>query len=62
MITVSCGGNILLNVGPTKDGIIAPLYEERLTQMGEWLQVNGDAVYSSTPWKHQNDTQAKNIW
>jgi len=62
VITVSCGGNILLNVGPTKEGIIAPLYEERLTQMGEWLTVNGEAVYSSTPWKHQNDTEAKNIW
>lgn len=33
-ITVSCGGNLLMNIGPTKDGIIAPIFEERLRQMG----------------------------
>lgn len=26
--TVSCGGNLLMNVGPTKDGIIAPIFED----------------------------------
>ena len=35
VITVSCGGNLLMNVGPTKDGIIAPIYQERLRDMGE---------------------------
>lgn len=34
VVTVSCGGNMLLNVGPTKDGIIAPIFEERLRQIG----------------------------
>lgn len=33
-ITVSCGGNLLMNVGPTKDGIISPIFEERLRGMG----------------------------
>lgn len=33
-ITVSTGGNLLMNVGPTKDGIITPIYEERLRGMG----------------------------
>lgn len=32
--TVSCGGNLLMNVGPTKDGIIVPIFEERLRGMG----------------------------
>ena len=32
--TVSCGGNLLMNVGPTKDGIISPIYEERLRGIG----------------------------
>lgn len=32
--TVSCGGNLLMNVGPTKDGIITPIFEERLRGMG----------------------------
>ena len=34
VITVSCG-NLLMNVGPTKDGIITPIYEERLRGMGK---------------------------
>ena len=33
VITVSCGGNILINVGPTKQGTIIPIFEERLTQL-----------------------------
>ncbi|KAF3845535.1 hypothetical protein F7725_008698, partial [Dissostichus mawsoni] len=36
--TVSLGGNLLMNVGPTPDGRIPPLSEERLRQMGLWLQ------------------------
>jgi len=35
VITVSCGGNLLMNVGPTKDGIITPIFEERLRGMGK---------------------------
>jgi len=60
--TVSCGGNLLINVGPTADGIIAPIFEERLTQLGMWLDVNGEAIYSSKPWKAQNDTITQGIW
>ncbi|CAN7984502.1 unnamed protein product, partial [Ixodes hexagonus] len=60
--TVSCNGNILINVGPTKDGIIAPVFEERLLQLGRWLDVNGEAVYGSRPWRHQNDTLTPDVW
>ncbi|XP_067936579.1 alpha-L-fucosidase-like [Watersipora subatra] len=60
--TVSCGGNYLLNVGPTHDGRILPIFEERLRQMGAWLKVNGEAVYASSPWRYQNDTTTGNIW
>ena len=38
--SVSCGGNLLLNVGPTADGRIVPAFEERLLEMGTWLKVN----------------------
>lgn len=37
IITVSCGGNLLMNVGPTKDGIISPIFEERLRGMGKYV-------------------------
>ncbi|XP_076305618.1 LOW QUALITY PROTEIN: alpha-L-fucosidase-like [Tachypleus tridentatus] len=60
--TVSCGGNILINVGPTHDGRITPVFEERLRNLGKWLEVNGEAVYGSRPWNYQNDTVTPNVW
>jgi len=61
-VAFSCGGNLLINIGPTHDGRIIPIFEERLRQLGSWLKVNGDAIYSSKPWKHQNDTVTPNVW
>ncbi|CAB3985617.1 alpha-L-fucosidase-like isoform X1, partial [Paramuricea clavata] len=60
--TVSCGGNLLMNVGPTHDGRIVPIFQERLTQMGDWLKVNGEAIYASKPWRVQNETKTEGIW
>ncbi|KAH0535268.1 alpha-L-fucosidase [Cotesia glomerata] len=62
VITVSCGGNLLMNVGPTKDGIIPPIYEERLREMGQWLKINGEAIYYTRPFAIQNDTLSKDVW
>jgi len=60
--TISCGGNLLLNVGPTHDGRIVPIFEERLRQLGGWLGVNGEAIYASNPWAVQNDTLTAGVW
>jgi alpha-L-fucosidase len=51
----SKGGNFLLNVGPTAEGLIPQPSLERLRAMGRWLKVNGEAVYATdaSPFKQQ---------
>ena len=41
------GGNVLLNVGPTREGIIPEDSAERLRQIGGWLKTNGESIYGS---------------
>ena len=42
---VSRGGNLLLNIGPAADGTIPVIMQQRLNDMGDWLKVNGEAIY-----------------
>lgn len=44
----SKGGNFLLNVGPTGEGVIPAGSTERLREIGAWLARNGDAIYGTT--------------
>ena len=46
---VSNGGNFLLNVGPTADGRIPVIQQQRLKDIGDWLKINGDAIYETVP-------------
>jgi alpha-L-fucosidase len=46
---VSKNGNFLLNVGPTKTGIIPEPEVDRLKEIGEWMDVNGEAIHGAGP-------------
>jgi alpha-L-fucosidase len=46
---VSKGGNYLLNVGPTAEGVIPQISQDILRTVGRWLQTNGEAVYGASP-------------
>ncbi|CAH8680514.1 unnamed protein product [Schistosoma rodhaini] len=60
--TVTFGGNILINVGPTSYGTISPIYEERLLQLGEWLSINGEGIYATQPWRIQKEPNYDFVW
>ncbi len=45
----SKGGNYLLNVGPTAEGVIPQPEIDRLLEMGKWLKANGEAIYATGP-------------
>jgi alpha-L-fucosidase len=44
----SKGGNFLLNVGPTAEGLIPEPSVERLRAMGQWMKVNNESIYGTT--------------
>jgi alpha-L-fucosidase len=46
---VSKGGNYLLNVGPTAEGVIPQPSQDNLRAVGRWLKVNGEAIYGAGP-------------
>ena len=52
---VSKNGNLLINIGPRADGTIPEVMEQCLRETGEWLKVNGEAIYGSRYWDVHQD-------
>ena len=48
---VSKNGTLLLDINPASDGVMPEPTVERLLAIGEWLRVNGEAIYGTRPWK-----------
>ncbi|WP_419194287.1 alpha-L-fucosidase [Novipirellula herctigrandis] len=48
---VSKNGCLLLNIGPRADGTIPQQDENILREIGSWLELNGEAIYGTRPWK-----------
>ncbi len=47
---VSKNGNLLLNIGPKVDGTITEEQKFVLSELGKWLEINGEAIYNTRPW------------
>jgi alpha-L-fucosidase len=52
---VSKNGNLLLNVELFPDGSIPPEQIEIINRVGDWLRINGEAIYGTRPWKVYGD-------
>lgn len=55
---VSRGGNFLLDIGPDAHGKIPPIMQERLLQIGDWMDINSEAIYNTERWKTSSQWSA----
>jgi alpha-L-fucosidase len=58
--TVSKGGNFEVGFGPMPNGTWAPEAVERLEYVGDWLKINGEAIYHTRPLKQFREDET--LW
>ena len=56
---VSKNGNLLLNIGPRSDGTIPEEVQRVLLGVGSWLDINGEAIYGTRPWRIYGERPTK---
>jgi alpha-L-fucosidase len=59
---VAGGGNLLLDIGPTADGRIPVIQQQRLLDIGSWLDINGEAIYGTRKWESAGKNKSENIF
>ena len=48
--TTAWNGTLVMNIGPAADGRIPPIFLDRFQEIGEWIEINGEAIYGSRVW------------
>uniref|UniRef100_A0A914ER20 alpha-L-fucosidase n=1 Tax=Acrobeloides nanus TaxID=290746 RepID=A0A914ER20_9BILA len=56
VIVIATGGNYLVNIGPDANGRILPIFEERLRDLGSFVNTHSEAIFATKPWIYQNDS------
>ncbi|MCS7120173.1 MAG: alpha-L-fucosidase [Nitrososphaerota archaeon] len=58
---VSKNGSMLLNIAPKPDGTIPEEQQRILLEIGKWLEINGEAIYGTRPWRVYGEGPTKTI-
>ncbi len=59
---VAGGGNLLLDIGPTADGRIPVIMQQRLLDIGAWLDKNGESIYGTRKWEGSKENNSEHVY